>query len=312
MSAAHLILGEDPYLRDQALEKLRATLATQHGDGLHRECHEASEFDMTATVEALQHISMWGNHTLVVVKAIDEWEFTKSDALMAYLKSPNPAATLVVEAAKLDGRLKAVQTLKTLCTVVTCKPLYDNQVPDWVRVTAKAIGKEISREAVMWCIELVGTDLGTLKQALDGLALYTGSNPIIGLKDVEAFLSNTSQHDIFELCKALGQVRTPDAIRLLDNLLENGEPPVRLIYMIARHWRILTALRAAQGKAEQDAVIQQFRIPPFFAAEYMEQAKQREPRRFLRGLARLAQTDRRLKSSRLDDHLIAELSILQL
>ncbi len=312
MKPVTLIVGDELFLRDRTVDGLVASVKKEHGDGLHMERHDAESYDISACVEALQSISMWGSHTLVVVQNVDEWEWGKATALLDYLKSPSPAATLVMVAESVDGRLKAVQQLKAACDVITCKPLYANQIPDWLRVQSKELGKQISLEAANWCLELVGTDLGTLRRALEGLSLYVGTKPTIDLADVEGFLSNTSQHDVFELCKALGIGNSARALQLMDNLLSNGEASVRVMYMVARHWRILLALRAANGKTETDEMVKRFKLPPFFVREYQDQANRWEPKRLMRGLKLLAHTDRQLKSSRMADHLIADLALLRL
>lgn len=308
----YLILGDDIFLQTEAIDRISAAVQKAHGDSLNTERHDAASFGLPACLEAVQNISMWGGHTLVVVRNIDAWDLGKAERLLEFVKSPNPASTLVLQADKVDGRTKVVQQLKVACKLIECKPLYANQIPDWLRTQAKAIEKQLSLEAANWCMELAGTDLATLYRALQGLSLFVGTKPTIDLADVEGFLSNTSQHDIFELCKALGSGRTGDAVMLLDNLLSNGEPPVRMTFMIARHWRILLGLRAAATKSESDEVVRQFKLPPFFVGEYQAQARRWDPKRLMRGLSLLARTDRRLKSSRLDDHLIAELAMLNL
>lgn len=312
MSSVFLILGDDIFLQTEAIDRISASVKKTHGDNLHIERHDAEAFSISSCIEAVQNISMWGSHTLVIVRNIDEWDLGKAGLLLEFAKAPNPASTLILQADKVDGRTKVVQQLKTTCKLTECKPLYANQIPDWLRTQAKTLEKQLSLEAANWCMELAGTDLATLHRALQGLSLYVGTKPTIDLADVEGFLSNTSQHDIFELCKALGSGRTTDAVKLLDNLLSNGEPPVRMMFMIARHWRILLGLRAAATKSESDDVVRQFKLPPFFVGEYQTQAKRWDPKRLMRGLKLLAHTDRRLKSSRLDDHLIAELAMLSL
>lgn len=312
MDAVHVIIGDDIFQSDRALASLVAAHQKQHGDGLHIERHDAESFPIAACLEAVQNISMWGNHTLVIVRNIDDWEWGKADALLAYVKSPNPAATLVLQADKIDGRLKAVQALKAASKITECKPLYANQIPDWLRRESRDLGKQLSLEAANWCLELVGTDLATLHRALEGLSLYVGTKPTIDLADVEGFLSNTSQHDVFELCKALGSGNTARALALMDNLMANGEPAVRVMLMVARHWRILLGLRAAKGKAEADEIVRRFKLPPFFIGEYQDQARRWEPKRLMRGLSVLARTDRQLKSSRMADDLLADLALLRL
>lgn len=308
----YLILGDDIFLQTEAIDKLVAGVKKTHGEGLHSERNDAETFGLPACIEAVQNVSMWGSHTLVVVRNIDEWDLAKAEQLLDYAKSPNPASTLILQADKVDGRIKVVQQLKAACKMIECKAPYARQIPEWLRTQARGLDKQLSQEAANWCMELAGTDLATLYRALQGLSLYVGTKPTIDLADVEGFLSNTSQHDIFELCKALGSGRTPDAVNLLNNLFSNGEPPVRMMFMIARHWRILLGLRSAATTIESDEVLRQFRLPPFFLKEYQEQARRWEPKRLMRGLSILAKTDRRLKSARLNHKIIAELAMLSL
>jgi DNA polymerase III delta subunit len=120
----YLILGDDIFLQTEAIDRISATVKTTHGDSLHTERHDAESFGLSACIEAVQNVSMWGSHTFVIVRNIDEWDMARAEPLLNYTKSQNPASTLVLQADKVDGRMKIVQQLKTACKVIECKPLY--------------------------------------------------------------------------------------------------------------------------------------------------------------------------------------------
>lgn len=312
MKPAYLILGPELFLQDQAIITITRDVQKSVGEGLNIERHDAAEFAISDCLQALQHLSMWGTHSLVIVKAVKQWDWSAAAPLIDYLKSPNLSATLVLQGESVDGRNKNVAQLKTLTQLIECKPLYANQLPEWVRGQAKFLDKAMSQEAVNWCLELVGHDLATLQHALEGLALFVGTKSLIDLQDVDGFLAATSQRDVFELTKALGEGRKPQALEILQRLLQYGEAPVFIASMIARHWRILLALRAATTPVETEAAKRQYKLHPFFAPDYIAQAKRWEPRRLMQGLSLLARTDRQLKSSPMSKPLLTELALLRL
>jgi len=134
----YLVLGEEPYFRDQALDLLRLVNQDKESrDGSDRSApSEASDMfqsdvvygDETDASEILglaEEVSFFSPRRRLFVKWADKLSARNGELLIPYFKNPNDATTLVFAAAKLDGRTKWVQVLKKQAVVVDCAPTFE-------------------------------------------------------------------------------------------------------------------------------------------------------------------------------------------
>ena len=98
---------------------------------------------------------------------------------------------------------------------------------------------------------------------------------------------------------ALGEKKIGRASELLHHILGQGEPPVKVLTMVARHFRLLAKaqglLRRKVSKTEFAAGL---KVNPFFAGDYAAQARKLNPIRWRALFQEIYQTDAALKSSK--------------
>ena len=149
----YLVLGEEPYFRDQALRLFRRVGQGADGSTLLEgtETEPSSqmfssdvlygdETDASEILAIAEEVSFFSSHRLVLLKWADKLSAREGERLLPYLKAPNDSTTLVLAAAKLDGRTKWVQELKKQAVVVECSPLFENQRVSWVAQRAREFG----------------------------------------------------------------------------------------------------------------------------------------------------------------------------
>lgn len=259
---------------------------------------------------ALRTTSMWSKRKVSLISNADKIHASEQDKLTEYLKAPLNDAVLILTASKADGRTKLVQTITNAGGVLECKPLYDNQIPEWINIEARSLGKQISREASHYLAEVVGRNLSDIANALDKVSLYVGDKKLIDLADVEAVLTETTQKDVFQLGNALGSRSMPKAVHILENLLSFGESPIMILGMIARHWRILLKTkeltRKGRGMPDSGTLASLLKVHPYFVKDYLAQAGNFSEGDLKRSFEAFWRADRALKSSRLPKKIILE------
>ncbi|MGQ9631973.1 MAG: DNA polymerase III subunit delta [bacterium] len=100
-------------------------------------------------------------------------------------------------------------------------------------------GKSIGREAFERLRQLAGSDIGRLYDEVDKLAEFTGGRSEIGREDVEIATSRTDEGDIFGLMDALLNRDAKPSLHQLNALIQRGNPPLQILFMIARQLRFL-------------------------------------------------------------------------
>jgi DNA polymerase-3 subunit delta len=233
--------------------------------------------------------------------------------LSSYVADPAPETCLVFVAEKADQRLKFFTAFKKHGVLVKLDPLYERQLPDFVRGEARARSVTIAPDAVTMIVDEIGAELGQLADAVERLAIFVGDRKSVSAEDVEQVVATTRQRSVFELANAVGGGDRAKALAMLSSMLGARESGVRIVAMLARHLRQLwITSELLQKTRDKFEIAGALGIPPFFADDIIKQARTLDPARAKRMHAALYLADKNLKSSRLEDARILEALVLEL
>jgi DNA polymerase-3 subunit delta len=143
----------------------------------------------------------------------------------------------------------------------------------WISTRVREKGGRIEPRAVNLLATFVGNDLRLLDQELDKLLTHVGQERPIARGDVELLVSYVREADIFEMVDALGRRDIRRAMKLVHQLLEDGQHPLYLLHMITRQFRILLQIKEllAKGTSHED-IGALLSLHPYVAAKMTKQA----------------------------------------
>jgi DNA polymerase-3 subunit delta len=144
---------------------------------------------------------------------------------------------------------------------------------NWIAKRVREKGGQIESRAVHLLAAFVGDDLRLLDQETDKLLTYVGEERPIARDDVELLVSYVREAGIFEMVDALGMRDSRRAMKLLQQLLEDGQHPLYLLRMITRQFRILLQIKEllARGTSQQD-IRALLSLHPYVVGKMMRQA----------------------------------------
>ena len=308
----YLILGEESYFRDQALDALRQ--APQ--DGIGRDKAEESSLDEAADLfqsdvvygdetnasEILglaEEVSFFSSRRRLFVKWADKLSARDGETLLPYFQQPNEATTLVFAAAKLDGRTKWVQALKKQAMVVDCVPLPDNQRAGWVMQHARTLGLELEAEALEMLKDQANEGLYAVIRELEKLAAYVSEGQRVQAQDVQHVRGKPPGISVFDWSEAISRGDHGRALDIVAKNIETGEAPLRMLgaflWQMRRIWRASGYL--LEGKDHTQAA-RQAGIPPFRAREFIQQVHHWQEPQFRLAWTAFAHADSALKGGR--------------
>lgn len=309
----YFLYGKERYLLDRAVELLRARVLDPRTRDFNYELYYGKEAGAARIAQAARTLPMMARRRLVLVRDADEMKADELAALAGYVADPAPETCLVFVAEKADQRLKFFSAFKKHGVLVKLDPLYERQLPDFVRGEAKARGVTLAPDAVTLVVGEIGAELGQLADAVERLAIYAGERKQIGAADVEAVVATTRQRSVFELANAVGAGDRAQALTMLSSMLAARESGVRIVAMLARHLRQLwITSELLQKTRDKFEIAGALGIPPFFADDIIRQARTLDGGRAKQMHAALFAADKDLKSSRLDDARILEKLVLEM
>ena len=310
----YIIAGEESYLANSALQRIEESALGADSNKLARRVFTGKEVSPHELLDTVRSLPLLGGRPVAIVRDAEGLSKDAFEKLADYVSKPLESSTLILVASKLDGRSKFMQAASknNAAAIIECKPLYANQIPSWINMEISRRGKKISQDAARYLADIVGQDLGQMVQAIERLTLFIGNRPAINLQDIEDAIAETTQRSIFELTNAIGLKKLSRAISVLTNLMEYGTPPILILNMVARHFRILTRAKEISRGAANPEVASYLGVNPFFAKDYMEQTLLFSSSELRRSFGILARCDRELKSSRVPRERILERLIFEL
>jgi len=298
---------------DRAVQAIRQAVLGGDGSAFNYDALQASEHPVETIIAAARTMPMLGPKRLVQARDMHLLAAAELSKLLPYVKDPSPSSCLLMIADKADLRLKIFSEIKKCGVVQRFDPLKERQVPDWLASEARRMKITLKPGAAERIAEAVGTDMGQLASALERLGLYAGAGKPVTPAHVDDLLAQTRQHSIFELTNAVGRGERREALLVLRRMLQDKEPGVRIVVMLARHLRQLWWARELQEQGEQQAAIaSRVGIHPFFVQDVLRQAQRFDGTMLRRTHRALFEADRSLKSSRLSDAVVLEQLVLEL
>lgn len=258
-------------------------------------------------------VPMLAERRLVVVDEADKLKPGDWEALEAYLAAPGPEATVVFCAEKFDLRRAAFARANRRGEVHAAEPPPEKALPAFVRRRAAARGVPLAPGAEVAIANAVGADAAAIDDALDRAGLYAGGGNPVGEDEIAEVVTAARQRSVFDLVDAIGSRKRAEAVALLARLLAAREEPLRLLALLARHYRQLLAARVgAHGGEGEGEIASRLGVPPFVARKLLAQSGRFGGAELEGALARLARADLELKSSRRPAKLVLEEAVIGL
>jgi DNA polymerase-3 subunit delta len=308
----YFLCGAEDYLIEDALKRLVEKIVEPATRDFNFDMFWGNEADGGKIVDIASAYPMMSQYRMVVVKDALKLSTTGLDALCRYLEKPSPTTKIVLTTPKADGRSKVVEKIKSKSCFVEFKPLYERQVPQWIRDYLQQKGYAIEQEAAVLLASLVGTNLRAIVNELEKIIINL-SGKKISAADVRAFANFSKNLSVFDLTDAIGSKDLSRALMILNLMLQTGESPTGILAMLSRHFVSLLKLKDAMTQRKSQGEMASLAgIPPFFVEKSIKMAEKYSLSEFPQIFERMLETDLALKSSQLSDSVAMQTLIIQI
>jgi DNA polymerase-3 subunit delta len=312
----YLFFGEEEFLMERALRRLEAALSEESGEPALRVVREAAEVSLEEFLAQARVATLWGSGQLLVLRRAETYPAKALSAVTAYLDHPAPRSLVVLTAPSLKAREVAKHTvfgrLQKDDAALGFFRLREGELLPWLAQEAKRLGKTMSPAAAQRLVEVVGDNLSELHQELKKLILFAGDEAILTPQQVSQLSSHSRSYNIFALVEALGEAALPHRLAALDHLLDLGEPPARILTMLARQLRLLIRYKETAPHASPADLAKKLKLPPGLVKRLGQQAKHFSLQALRSHLNLLHQADLSLKTSAANPRVWLEYALIHL
>jgi DNA polymerase-3 subunit delta len=240
----YIFYGEEEYLKEQALGQLRRLALLPGMEMMDEQTVEDAALTLEDYRRMISTPPFMSPRRLVIVR--DDPRFTQSgkpskadiqqtEQLSRHLSD---MATLVFyqrgEIAASQGWLKL---LGKYLTVVNFAPLSTRNAVPWIRRMAKEASLTLEDGAAEYLFEYTGGLLKKVESEMGKLAAYCREEPA-GRRQIEAICVQAVEYKVFTMVDHLLGGRTGSALATYRALLGDGEPPMRLLSILAGQIRV--------------------------------------------------------------------------
>ena len=308
----HLLVGSERLFIDRAVTALRHA-SVGEGDPWNEEIFQGKTASSARIVDAARTLPMMGRVRFVLVRGLHELPEKEHERLLTYMANPVDSCCLVLTADKLDGRGKLIKLAKQrdyVCDVQSLKP---GAMRSFTQAEARRRKLRIDDAAVASLVDAIGTDLSALDDGLERLSLYVGPGQPIDVSAVEACVARVRVESIWALVDAVSARDRRTALKAAASLLDDREPPLRILSLLARQLRMLGRVRQAlDDGATAEAAASAAGAPPFKARELASAARRVDMRKLSQAFRVLCEADLVQKGGKCPPDVALEAAILAL
>jgi DNA polymerase-3 subunit delta len=113
------------------------------------------------------------------------------------------------------------------------------------------------------------------------------------------------------MVNAIADGRRREALQLYYDLLALKEPPMRILFLIARQCNLLMQVKEMRSHGyDSKAIAPKIGVPPFIAGKYITQAGRFKPSVLRSAVEQCVASEEAVKSGRMNDMMSVEILIL--
>jgi len=326
----YVLFGEDDFSLSDALRQIKKSIGDQSAIEANTSVLEGRQLSPDQLAGVCGAVPFLAEKRLVIINGLLQRFETKAKATRKKTTAKNgkqdgfktfaeyfgsiPETTVLV---LVDGKIKpANPLLRELTGRATVKafPLPNYQkLRQWTKARVEAGGGTISQEAVELLARFVGSNLWIMSNEIDKLLAYADGQRIKEA-DVKNLVSYVQEGNVFAMVDAILEHRAGAAEQLLQQLLQQGEAPTQLLYMISRQVQRIVRAKELTMQGKSSSEIQrtlglQF---DFIVQRTMEQVKKNTQERLRFAYHRILEADISIKTGRYEPELTLNMLIAEL
>ncbi len=305
----YLLYGEERYLKRQYKERLRKALCGDD-DTMNTHFYEGKDISIGEIIDLAETLPFLAERRVIFLT--DSGLFKSGGEKMAeYLASPNETTYFVFTESEIDKRSKLFKTVSSRGYAAEFAIQDENTLKRWVAGVLAKDNKKISESTVQLLLSKTGTDMDNIQSELEKLICYCMERDVVTSEDVETICTTRISNHIFDMINAIADRQQKRALELYYDLLALKEPPMRILFLIARQCNMLLQAKELKARGYDNRTIgSKIGVPPFIAGKYLTQASRFKTSLLRNAVQQCVETEAAVKSGKMNDRMSVEILIL--
>lgn len=305
---AYLIYGEEAFLKKSYKNQLKHALIGD--DTMNYHYFEGKGIDLNEIISLADTMPFFGERRVIHIEDSGLFKSGGADALVEYLpRMPDTTCLLFVET-DVDKRNRLYKAVKDLGHAAEMVRQDEKQLATWAGTMLARSGRRITSRTMDLFLSKTGDDMENIRMEIEKLISYTEGRDVITDKDVEEICTERVTSKIFDMVSAIVNRKTKTAMDLYEDLLTLKEPPMRILFLIARQFNQILQVKElmAQG-LDRGSIASKLKMQSFVVGKVMPQARSFSREQILSYVNLCVESEEAVKTGRLNERLAVELLI---
>jgi len=252
----YFFCGENTYLMDKAVAAIKKQLFGSGDADLDFISFDAQLHGPPEIIQQASTLPFFGKKRLVVVKRAHVFKLAQWKAFKACIARPPDSCCLVFICEDSRQKGSFLNELKKKAVVVSfSNPRNETSLKKFIKEQLRRNGKNIDEKALSYFVSNAGLDARAVAAEVEKLCLLCANRRSVGVEDLEALLCRSHNTTIFKLLEEIGRGRLDVSLAYLDNMCKDNIPPLVVIKMISRQFRLISTARDGLSKGEPVSAI---------------------------------------------------------
>lgn len=307
---AYLLYGEEAYLKQQYKHNLEKAL-NPDGDTMNFSHYEGKGIDVKQLIDLCETMPFFADRRVVLLEDTGFFK-NKSEELADYMKELPDYLCMVFVETEVDKRNRMYKAVKACGTIAEFARQDEKTLMRWAAGILGKAGKKITQRDMEFLLTKTGTDMGNLRMELEKLICYTEGRDVVTAEDIEEICTTQTTNRIFDMVRAVTEKNQKRALDLYYDLLTLKEPPMRILFLLAKQYRqLLQVKQFAEAGLAQPEMASKLGVPSFAVRNIASCARAYTISELEQAVKDFVDAEESVKTGRLEDKLSVELLIIK-
>lgn len=305
----YLLYGEERYLKRQYTDKLKKALCSE-GDSMNTHVYEGKDIPVGEIIDLAETLPFLAQRRVIIISNSGLFK-SGGEKMAEYLAAPNETTCFLFSEEEVDKRSKLFKTVQSQGYAAEFTVQDESTLKRWIAGILGRENKKISESTVQLFLTKTGTDMENIHSELEKLICYCMDRDVVTSKDVETICTTRVSSHIFDMINAIADKQPQKALDLYYDLIALKEPPMRILFLIARQCNMLLQVKEMKKRGYDNRTMgSKLGIPPFIAGKYAAQAERFKTPALKNAVKQCVEAEEAVKTGRMNDRMSVELLIL--
>ena len=307
----YLLCGEEAYLKKQYKNRFVKAMIPE-GDTMNYSYYEGKNTPVKEAIDLAETLPFFAERRLIVFENTGFFKTAAGADLADYIKDMPETTCFIFVEEEIDKRNKLYKAVKSKGYIAELSTQDAGTLKRWVAGLVRKEQKQISESVIVYFLDKVGTDMENIQGELEKVFCYALERDTITKEDIDAVCVTQITNHIFEMVDAVAAGNQQKALDLYYDLLMLKEPPMRILFLLAKQFRQLLLVKEyAEEGIPQPVMASRLGVPSFVAKNIAVCARSYRISELRQAVTDFVDAEEAVKTGRLQDVLSVELLIVK-